>query len=161
MQVVRRRIDDVYELFPQLRERRAQLAGTMSGGEQAMVSIGRGLMRAPKLLLVDEPSLGLSPIYVKQNFAIIRQIRERGVTVFLVEQNVHQTLAIADYGYVLSKGQVVAEGARRCARQKPRGAPGLLRLSSAPAAVALALGRRKHHLRRALFEAYLAKDGAP
>jgi branched-chain amino acid transport system ATP-binding protein len=108
--VVRRRIGDVYELFPQLRERRAQLAGTMSGGEQAMVSIGRGLMRAPKLLLVDEPSLGLSPIYVKQNFAIIRQIRERGVTVFLVEQNVHQTLAIADYGYVLSKGQVVASG---------------------------------------------------
>jgi branched-chain amino acid transport system ATP-binding protein len=68
-------------------------------------------MRAPKLLLIDEPSLGLSPIYVKQNFAIIRQIRERGVTVFLVEQNVHQTLAIADYGYVLSKGQVIAEGA--------------------------------------------------
>ena len=82
----------------------------MSGGEQAMVSIGRGLMCAPKLLLVDEPSLGLSPIYVKQNFAIIRQIRERGVTVFLVEQNVHQTLAIADYGYVLAKGRVVAAG---------------------------------------------------
>jgi branched-chain amino acid transport system ATP-binding protein len=118
-EVVRRRIDDVYELFPQLRERRAQLAGTMSGGEQAMVSIGRGLMRAPKLLLVDEPSLGLSPIYVKQNFAIIRQIRERGVTVFLVEQNVHQTLAIADYGYVLSKGQVVAEGAPDALAQSP------------------------------------------
>jgi branched-chain amino acid transport system ATP-binding protein len=110
-QVVQRRIAEVYELFPQLRERRGQLAGTMSGGEQAMVSIGRGLMRAPKLLLIDEPSLGLSPIYVKPNFAIIRQIRERGVTVFLVEQNVHQTLAIADYGYVLSKGQVIAEGA--------------------------------------------------
>jgi branched-chain amino acid transport system ATP-binding protein len=109
-QVVRERIDEVYKLFPQLRERRGQLAGTMSGGEQAMVSIGRGLMRAPKLLLVDEPSLGLSPIYVKQNFAIIRQIRERGVTVFLVEQNVHQTLAIADYGYVLAKGHVVAAG---------------------------------------------------
>ena len=118
-EVVRRRIDDVYELFPQLRERRGQLAGTMSGGEQAMVSIGRGLMRAPKLLLVDEPSLGLSPIYVKQNFAIIRQIRERGVTVFLVEQNVHQTLAIADYGYVLSKGQVVAEGAPDALAQSP------------------------------------------
>lgn len=107
---VRRRIGEVYELFPQLKERRGQLAGTMSGGEQAMVSIGRGLMRAPRLLLVDEPSLGLSPIYVKQNFAILQKIRERGVTVFLVEQNVHQTLAIADYGYVLSKGQVVAEG---------------------------------------------------
>jgi branched-chain amino acid transport system ATP-binding protein len=109
-QVVRDRIDEVYQLFPQLRERRGQLAGTMSGGEQAMVSIGRGLMCAPKLLLVDEPSLGLSPIYVKQNFAIIRQIRDRGVTVFLVEQNVHQTLAIADYGYVLAKGRVVAAG---------------------------------------------------
>ena len=109
-QVVRSRIEDVYRLFPQLRERRGQLAGTRSGGEQAMVSIGRGLMRAPKLLLVDEPSLGLSPIYVKQNFAIIQRIRERGVTVFLVEQNVHQTLAIADYGYVLSKGEVVAQG---------------------------------------------------
>jgi branched-chain amino acid transport system ATP-binding protein len=109
-QVVRDRIDEVYQLFPQLRERRGQLAGTMSGGEQAMVSIGRGLMCAPKLLLVDEPSLGLSPIYVKQNFAIIRQIRDRGVTVFLVEQNVHQTLAIADYGYVLAKGRVVASG---------------------------------------------------
>jgi branched-chain amino acid transport system ATP-binding protein len=117
--VVRRRIDEVYELFPPLRERRAQLAGTMSGGEQAMISIGRGLMRAPKLLLVDEPSLGLSPIYVKQNFAIIRQIRERGVTVFLVEQNVHQTLAIADYGYVLSKGQVVAVGAPDALARSP------------------------------------------
>jgi branched-chain amino acid transport system ATP-binding protein len=101
-QVVRDRIDEVYKLFPQLRERRRQLAGTMSGGEQAMVSIGRGLMCAPKLLL--------SPIYVRQNFAIIRQIRDRGVTVFLVEQNVHQTLAIADYGYVLAKGRVVAAG---------------------------------------------------
>ena len=100
-------------------ERRAQLAGTMSGGEQAMVSIGRGLMSAPRLLLVDEPSLGLSPIYVKQNFAIIQRIRERGVTVFLVEQNVHQTLAIADYGYVLAKGRVVAEGAPDALAKSP------------------------------------------
>jgi branched-chain amino acid transport system ATP-binding protein len=75
-----------------------------------MVSIGRGLMRAPKLLLVDEPSLGLSPIYVKQNFAILQRIREQGVTVFLVEQNARQTLAIADRGYVLAKGRVVASG---------------------------------------------------
>jgi branched-chain amino acid transport system ATP-binding protein len=108
---VRHRIDEVFELFPQLRERRRQLAGTMSGGEQAMVSIGRGLMRAPKLLLIDEPSLGLAPIYVKQNFTTVERIRAKGVTVFLVEQNVHQTLAIADYGYVLAKGRVVAEGA--------------------------------------------------
>jgi len=82
----------------------------MSGGEQAMVSIGRGLMGAPKLLLVDEPSLGLSPLLVKENFAVIRRINEQGVTVFLVEQNVHQTLGIAHRGYVLSKGRVVARG---------------------------------------------------
>jgi branched-chain amino acid transport system ATP-binding protein len=108
--VVRTRLAEAYRLFPQLKERRAQLAGTMSGGEQAMVSIGRGLMNAPKLLLVDEPSLGLSPIYVKQNFAIIQRIREQGVTVFLVEQNARQTLAIADCGYVLANGRVVASG---------------------------------------------------
>jgi branched-chain amino acid transport system ATP-binding protein len=105
-----RRLAEVYETFPQLAERKRQLAGTMSGGEQAMVSIGRGLMRAPKLLLVDEPSLGLSPLLVKENFNIISRINERGITVFLVEQNVHQTLSISDYGYVLSKGRVVASG---------------------------------------------------
>jgi branched-chain amino acid transport system ATP-binding protein len=109
-EILQRRLAEAYALFPQLKERRLHLAGTMSGGEQAMVSIGRGLMNAPKLLLVDEPSLGLSPIYVKQNFAIIQRIRERGVTVFLVEQNARQTLAIADYGYVLAKGKVVAAG---------------------------------------------------
>ena len=75
-----------------------------------MISIGRGLMRAPKLLLIDEPSLGLAPILVQENFKIIRRINEQGITVFLVEQNVHQTLAISDYGYVLSKGRVVAQG---------------------------------------------------
>lgn len=107
---VEERFDYVYETFPILAERRWQLAGTLSGGEQAMVSIGRGLMRAPKLLLIDEPSLGLSPILVQENFEIIRRINEQGITVFLVEQNVHQTLAISDYGYVLSKGRVVAEG---------------------------------------------------
>jgi branched-chain amino acid transport system ATP-binding protein len=108
--VTRDRMAEIYEIFPRLSERRAQLAGTMSGGEQAMVSIGRGLMRAPKLLLIDEPSLGLSPLLVKENFSIIRRINERGITVFLVEQNVHQTLAIAHFGYVLSKGRVVAAG---------------------------------------------------
>ena len=104
------RLARAYEIFPRLAERRAQLAGTMSGGEQAMVSIGRGLMGAPKLLLIDEPSLGLSPRLVKENFAIIRRINEQGITVFLVEQNVHQTLAIAHHGYVLSQGRVVASG---------------------------------------------------
>jgi branched-chain amino acid transport system ATP-binding protein len=108
--VTRRRIDEIFEIFPRLAERRAQLAGTMSGGEQAMVSIGRGLMRAPKLLLVDEPSLGLSPLLVKENFNVISQINARGVTVFLVEQNVRQTLAISQQGYVLSKGRVAAAG---------------------------------------------------
>jgi branched-chain amino acid transport system ATP-binding protein len=108
--VTRARIEEIYGIFPRLAERRAQLAGTMSGGEQAMISIGRGLMRAPKLLLVDEPSLGLAPLLVKENFNIIRNINARGITVFLVEQNVHQTLAVAHYGYVLSKGRVVAAG---------------------------------------------------
>ncbi|MDP6352919.1 MAG: ABC transporter ATP-binding protein [Alphaproteobacteria bacterium] len=108
--VVRKRLAEVSEIFPRLAERASQIAGTLSGGEQAMLSIGRGLMGAPALLLIDEPSLGLSPILVRENFAIIRRIKERGVTVFLVEQNVRQTLAIADYGYVLSKGRVVAAG---------------------------------------------------
>ncbi len=108
--VVRERLERVFATFPRLAERRAQVAGTMSGGEQAMVSIGRGLMSGPRLLLVDEPSLGLSPLLVKENFAVLRRIHEAGVTVFLVEQNVHQTLAIASTGYVLSKGRVVTRG---------------------------------------------------
>src|SRR5258708_1419770 len=108
--VTQGRMAEIYRLFPRLAERREQLAGTMSGGEQAMVSIGRGLMRAPKLLLIDEPSLGLSPLFVKENFKIIRKINARGISIFLVEQNVHQTLAISDYGDVLSKGRLVTEG---------------------------------------------------
>jgi branched-chain amino acid transport system ATP-binding protein len=108
--VIAERVERVFAIFPKLRERREQLAGTMSGGEQAMVSIGRGMMGAPKLLLIDEPSLGLSPLFVQESFAVIRRINEQGVTVFLVEQNVHQTLAVAHRGYVLSKGRVVAQG---------------------------------------------------
>jgi branched-chain amino acid transport system ATP-binding protein len=104
------RIAEIFQIFPRLAERRTQLAGTMSGGEQAMVSIGRGLMCAPKLLLIDEPSLGLSPRLVKENFNIVRQINERGITVLLVEQNVHQTLAISHHGFVLSKGRVATSG---------------------------------------------------
>ena len=104
------RLAEILQVFPRLAERRRQLAGTMSGGEQAMVSIGRGLMCAPKLLLIDEPSLGLSPRLVKENFNIIRRINERGITVLLVEQNVHQTLAISHHGFVLSKGRVAASG---------------------------------------------------
>ncbi|MBL4613586.1 MAG: ABC transporter ATP-binding protein [Magnetovibrio sp.] len=108
--IVLERMDRVFDIFPRLFERKTQLAGTMSGGEQAMVSIGRGLMSNPKILLIDEPSLGLSPLFVRENFNIIKRINEQGTTVFLVEQNVHQTLAIAHYGYVLSQGRVVAEG---------------------------------------------------
>jgi branched-chain amino acid transport system ATP-binding protein len=105
-----RRLERVFENFPRLRERAAQLAGTLSGGEQAMLSIGRGLMSEPRLLLVDEPSLGLAPLLVKENFNVIRRINELGITVLLVEQNVRQTLAIAHHGYVLSQGRVVASG---------------------------------------------------
>jgi branched-chain amino acid transport system ATP-binding protein len=108
--ITQARMADIFRIYPRLAERRTQLAGTMSGGEQAMVSIGRGLMRAPKLLLIDEPSLGLSPRLVKENFDIIRQINERGITVLLVEQNVHQTLAISNYGFVLAKGRVATSG---------------------------------------------------
>lgn len=107
---VARRIEQAYTLFPRLKERRAQLAGTMSGGEQAMVSIGRGLMAQPRLLIIDEPSLGLSPLFVKENFRIIGDINQLGITVLLVEQNVRQTLAIAHHGYVLSQGRLVAAG---------------------------------------------------
>lgn len=108
--VVSSRIEQVYEIFPRLKERSKQFAGTMSGGEQAMVSIGRGLMAAPKLLIIDEPSLGLSPLFVKENFNVIRRINDLGMTVLLVEQNVHQTLAIAHAGYVLLQGRVAASG---------------------------------------------------
>ncbi len=107
---IHKRLERVYRIFPRLLERRDQFAGTMSGGEQAMVSIGRGLMNEPKLLVIDEPSLGLSPALVNDNFRVIRQICEDGIAVFLVEQNVRQTLAIAHYGYVLAQGRVVAEG---------------------------------------------------
>ena len=102
--------EKVFALFPRLKERRKQLAGTMSGGEQAMVSIGRGLMNEPKLLIIDEPSLGLSPALVSENFRVIRDICRAGTAVFLVEQNVRQTLAIAQRGYVLAQGSIVASG---------------------------------------------------
>ncbi|MCW5626695.1 MAG: ATP-binding cassette domain-containing protein, partial [Burkholderiales bacterium] len=108
--VIGQRLDQVFALFPRLRERTAQLAGTLSGGEQAMLSIGRGLMGAPRLLVIDEPSLGLSPRFVKENFAIIARVAASGITVLLVEQNVRQTLAIAHRGCVLSSGRVIADG---------------------------------------------------
>jgi branched-chain amino acid transport system ATP-binding protein len=97
----------VYELFPRLKERKLQKAGTLSGGEQQMLAIGRALMAAPKVLLLDEPSMGLSPILVEQIFDIIRTINERGTTVLLVEQNALMALGIARRGYILQTGEVV------------------------------------------------------
>jgi branched-chain amino acid transport system ATP-binding protein len=100
----------VFELFPRLLERQRQLAGTLSGGEQQMLAIGRGLMSKPKLQMFDEPSLGLSPILVKEIFNVIKRIKEEGTTVLIVEQNVKQTLAIADRVYVLENGRIALEG---------------------------------------------------
>ncbi|MBU1283439.1 MAG: ABC transporter ATP-binding protein [Gammaproteobacteria bacterium] len=103
-------LDKVLHLFPRLKERFAQRAGTMSGGEQQMLAIGRALMSKPKLLLLDEPSLGLAPIIIQQIFDIIEQLRKDGVTVFLVEQNANQALKLADRGYVLENGRIVMQG---------------------------------------------------
>jgi branched-chain amino acid transport system ATP-binding protein len=100
----------VYGLFPRLYERRDQLAGTLSGGEQQMVAMARALMSRPRLLLMDEPSMGLSPALVQQNFRIIKEVHESGVAVLMVEQNATMALSIADRGYVLSTGQIVLEG---------------------------------------------------
>jgi branched-chain amino acid transport system ATP-binding protein len=100
----------VYSIFPLLAERRTQLAGTLSGGEQQMVAMGRALMARPKLLLMDEPSMGLAPILVQRNFEVIKDVHESGVAVLVVEQNANVSLSIADRGYVLSTGRVVLEG---------------------------------------------------
>ena len=111
--------DWVFSLFPRLAERRRQLAGTLSGGEQQMLAIGRGLMSRPRLLMLDEPSLGLAPILVREVFTIIGQINARGVTVLLVEQNVRQALEIAHRGYVLETGRVVRSGSARDLLEDP------------------------------------------
>ncbi|AYA41194.1 high-affinity branched-chain amino acid ABC transporter ATP-binding protein LivF [Xenorhabdus nematophila] len=105
----RQRIIRVYDLFPRLHERRSQRAGTMSGGEQQMLAIGRTLMSRPQLLLLDEPSLGLAPIIIMQIFDTLQQLREEGMTIFLVEQNANQALKLADRGYVLENGHIVLE----------------------------------------------------
>ncbi|WP_027857882.1 ABC transporter ATP-binding protein [Marinobacterium jannaschii] len=101
--------EHVLELFPRLRERFSQRAGTMSGGEQQMLAIGRAMMSKPRMILLDEPSLGLAPIIIQQIFDIIQKLRDEGVTIFLVEQNANQALRIADRGYVLENGRVVLE----------------------------------------------------
>jgi branched-chain amino acid transport system ATP-binding protein len=103
-------LESVYELFPRLRERRMQAAGTMSGGERQMVALGRALMAKPSLLMLDEPSLGLAPLIVKEIFRVIVRLKETGVGILLVEQNARAALQAADYGYVLETGEVVMEG---------------------------------------------------
>ncbi|MFQ5615365.1 MAG: ABC transporter ATP-binding protein [Anaerolineales bacterium] len=100
-------MERIFELFPRVKERLSQRAGTLSGGEQQMVAVGRALMARPKVLLMDEPSMGLAPILVQQTFEIIQQINEAGTTIFVVEQNANMALSIADYGYVLQTGKIV------------------------------------------------------
>ena len=107
---VKKDLDQVYALFPRLQERRAQLAGTLSGGERQMLALGRALMGRPRLLMLDEPSLGLAPIIVREIFKIIAQLGSGGVTMLLVEQNARAALETADYGYVLESGEMVHEG---------------------------------------------------
>ncbi len=107
---IKKDLDWVYELFPRMLERKSQRAGTLSGGEQQMLAVGRGLMTRPKLLMLDEPSLGLAPILVEEIFRIIRQIHQQGLTILLIEQNALAALKIADYGYVIETGSVVLSG---------------------------------------------------
>jgi branched-chain amino acid transport system ATP-binding protein len=106
----RDRLDDVFQLFPRLKERRLQLAGTLSGGERQMLAVGRSLMSQPSLLMLDEPSLGLAPLIVREIFGIINELRKTGVTILLVEQNARAALAVADQGFVLEMGEVGLHG---------------------------------------------------
>lgn len=114
------RIDDVYDLFPRLKERRLQQAGTLSGGERQMLAVGRSLMSRPEVLMLDEPSLGLAPLIVKEIFSIIQTLRETGVTIVLVEQNARAALAVADHGYVLEMGEISLHGPAAQLAQDPR-----------------------------------------
>ena len=103
-------IEDIYERFPRLKERRKQIAGTLSGGEQQMLAMGRAMMSKPKLLMLDEPSMGLAPLLVEQIFEIIRELHKAGTTILLVEQNAQMALSVADRGYVLETGKIVTTG---------------------------------------------------
>lgn len=107
---IERDIEWIFSLFPRLKERTWQLAGTLSGGEQQMLAVGRALMSRPKLLMMDEPSLGLAPIIVQEIFNIIKEIKKQGVTILLIEQNANAALKISDYGYVLETGRIIIEG---------------------------------------------------
>ncbi|MBC8056283.1 MAG: ABC transporter ATP-binding protein [Rhizobiales bacterium] len=113
-------IEEVFTLFPRLKERRAQLAGTLSGGERQMLAIGRALMSKPQLLMLDEPSLGLAPLVVKEIFRIIDSLRATGVTILLVEQNARAALEVADHGYVLEMGEIALEGPAADLANDPR-----------------------------------------
>ena len=106
----RREIERVYTIFPRLKERRAQLAGTLSGGERQMLAVGRALMSAPRLLMLDEPSLGLAPLIVRDIFATIERLRAEGTSILLIEQNARAALAVSDHGYVLETGAIALEG---------------------------------------------------
>ena len=113
-------MDQVFGTFPRLRERRAQLAGTLSGGERQMLAVGRALMAKPKLLMLDEPSLGLAPLIVREIFHIVAELKQTGVAILLVEQNARAALQIADYGYVLETGSIALEGGSRALADDPR-----------------------------------------
>ncbi|MBK7464942.1 MAG: ABC transporter ATP-binding protein [Betaproteobacteria bacterium] len=113
-------MDEVFELFPRLEERRSQLAGTLSGGERQMLAMGRALMAKPKLLMLDEPSLGLAPLIIKEIFRIIAELKQTGVAILLVEQNARAALQIADYGYVLETGEVSLAGPSQELAADPR-----------------------------------------
>jgi branched-chain amino acid transport system ATP-binding protein len=106
-------LNQIFDMFPRLRERQRQLVGTLSGGELQMVAIGRGLMSRPKLCVFDEPSYGLAPLLVKEIFRIVQRLRDQGISILLIEQNVRQTLEIADRAYVLENGRIVSEGKSR------------------------------------------------
>ncbi|HEX3139019.1 MAG TPA: ATP-binding cassette domain-containing protein, partial [Rhizobacter sp.] len=114
------KLEEVYALFPRLHERRAQAAGTLSGGERQMLAIGRALMGAPRLLMLDEPSLGLAPLIVKEIFKTISDLRATGVTILLVEQNARAALEVADHGYVLEMGEIALEGPATELARDPR-----------------------------------------
>lgn len=116
----RQTLDEVYELFPRLKERRQQQAGTLSGGERQMLALGRALMSRPKLLMLDEPSLGLAPRIVREIFLIIARLRRSGVSILLVEQNARAALQVADYGYVLETGEIILEGLAAELSDNPR-----------------------------------------
>ncbi|MBX3680405.1 ABC transporter ATP-binding protein [Cognatazoarcus halotolerans] len=113
-------MEEVYGLFPRLKERREQMAGTLSGGERQMLAVGRALMAKPRLLMLDEPSLGLAPLIVREIFRIIAELRRRGVSILLVEQNARAALQVADYAYVLETGEISMEGPAQALADDPR-----------------------------------------